>query len=95
MRDQIRIIEPWRALPGAQPINSVVRDALPWLLDHANVIRQSGPDNVEGLRRHPAQLPAQCAARCHSPRTSAAELPDVLALPMWCSPAAALGPSPS
>lgn len=64
VRDQIRIIEPWR--PGAQQINSVVRDALlPWLLDHANVVHQCGPDNVEGLHRHAARLPAQCAGRYH------------------------------
>jgi UDP-N-acetylglucosamine--N-acetylmuramyl-(pentapeptide) pyrophosphoryl-undecaprenol N-acetylglucosamine transferase len=65
---------------GAQQINSVVRDALPWLLDHANVIHQCGPDNVEGLRQHTAQLPAQSAARYHLTGYVGAELPDVLAL---------------
>ncbi|WP_328891097.1 UDP-N-acetylglucosamine--N-acetylmuramyl-(pentapeptide) pyrophosphoryl-undecaprenol N-acetylglucosamine transferase [Streptomyces sp. NBC_00316] len=65
---------------GAQQINSVVRDALPWLLDHANVIHQCGPDNVEGPRRHTAQLPAQSTARYHLTGYVGAELADVLAL---------------
>ncbi|MFE7331235.1 glycosyltransferase [Streptomyces sp. NPDC057565] len=65
---------------GAQQINSMVRDALPWLLDHANVIHQCGPDNVEGLRQHTVQLPAQSAARYYLTGYVGAELPDVLAL---------------
>ncbi|MGO4421233.1 glycosyltransferase, partial [Streptomyces sp. MCAF7] len=32
---------------GAQQINNVVRDALPWLLERANVVHQCGPSNVE------------------------------------------------
>lgn len=42
---------------GAQQINDVVRDALPWLLERANVVHQCGPAHIEGLRRHAAGMP--------------------------------------
>lgn len=65
---------------GSQQINLVVRDVLPWLLGHANVIHQCGPDHVEGLREHAAHLAAPSAARYHLTGYVGAELPDVLAL---------------
>ncbi|MCX5083904.1 glycosyltransferase [Streptomyces sp. NBC_00401] len=65
---------------GSQQINTVVRDVLPWLLGHANVIHQCGPDHVEGLREHAAHLAAPSAARYHLTGYVGAELPDVLAL---------------
>lgn len=65
---------------GSQQINHLVRDVLPWLLDHANVFHQCGPDNVAELREHAARLPAPSAARYHLTGYVGAELPDVLAL---------------
>lgn len=65
---------------GAQQINSVVRDALPWLLERANVVHQCGPANVEELRRHVAGLPAGLAGRYYLAGFVGSELPDVLAL---------------
>ncbi|MFB6857250.1 MULTISPECIES: UDP-N-acetylglucosamine--N-acetylmuramyl-(pentapeptide) pyrophosphoryl-undecaprenol N-acetylglucosamine transferase [Streptomyces] len=65
---------------GSQQINTVVRDVLPWLLGHANVIHQCGPDHVEELREHAAHLAAPSAARYHLTGYVGAELPDVLAL---------------
>ncbi|MFJ9179405.1 UDP-N-acetylglucosamine--N-acetylmuramyl-(pentapeptide) pyrophosphoryl-undecaprenol N-acetylglucosamine transferase [Streptomyces sp. NPDC102360] len=61
---------------GSQQINELVCDVLPWLLEHANVIHQCGPDNVEELRRRTAHLPA----RYHLTGYVGPELPDVLAL---------------
>ncbi|MFG2177495.1 glycosyltransferase [Streptomyces abikoensis] len=65
---------------GSQQINSLVRDALPWLLERANVIHQCGPDNVEELRRHAATLPLPLAGRYYLAGFVGPELPDVLAL---------------
>ncbi|MFF1921310.1 glycosyltransferase [Streptomyces sp. NPDC058221] len=65
---------------GSQQINGVVRDALPWLLERANVIHQCGPANVEELRRHVAGLPPELAGRYFLAGFVGAELPDVLAL---------------
>ncbi|MFF5505862.1 glycosyltransferase [Streptomyces roseolus] len=65
---------------GAQQINGVVRDALGWLLERANVIHQCGPDNVEDLRTHAAGLPGPLAARYYLTGFVGPELPDVLAL---------------
>ncbi|MFI6346004.1 UDP-N-acetylglucosamine--N-acetylmuramyl-(pentapeptide) pyrophosphoryl-undecaprenol N-acetylglucosamine transferase [Streptomyces sp. NPDC050560] len=65
---------------GSQQINSVVRDALPWLLERANVIHQCGPGNVEELRRTAAALPAGPAGRYYVAGFVGPELPDVLAL---------------
>ncbi|BBA95695.1 putative N-acetylglucosaminyl transferase [Actinacidiphila reveromycinica] len=65
---------------GSQQINDVVRDALPWLLERANVIHQCGPANVEPLRRHVASLHPGLAARYHLTGFVGPELPDVLAL---------------
>ncbi|MEV0254752.1 UDP-N-acetylglucosamine--N-acetylmuramyl-(pentapeptide) pyrophosphoryl-undecaprenol N-acetylglucosamine transferase [Streptomyces sp. NPDC050732] len=65
---------------GSQQINDVVCGALPWLLEHANVIHQCGRDNVENLRQQTAHLPASSAARFHLTGYVGAELPDVLAL---------------
>ncbi|OON80173.1 UDP-N-acetylglucosamine--N-acetylmuramyl-(pentapeptide) pyrophosphoryl-undecaprenol N-acetylglucosamine transferase [Streptomyces tsukubensis] len=65
---------------GAQQINEVVRDALPWLLSHANVIHQCGPANFEDLQRHARSLPIELAARYHLAGFVGPELPDVLAL---------------
>ncbi|MER6186196.1 UDP-N-acetylglucosamine--N-acetylmuramyl-(pentapeptide) pyrophosphoryl-undecaprenol N-acetylglucosamine transferase [Streptomyces sp. NPDC001652] len=65
---------------GSQQVNSLVRDVLPWLVEHANVIHQCGRDNVEELRRQTGHLPAWGAARYHLTGYVGAELPDVLAL---------------
>lgn len=65
---------------GSQQINNLVRDALPWLLERANVIHQCGPGNVEELRRHAAALPALSAGRYYLAGFVGPELPDVLAL---------------
>lgn len=65
---------------GSQQINGVVRDALPWLLERANVIHQCGPSNEEELRRHAVGLPAEVAGRYHLTGFVGPELPDVLAL---------------
>ncbi|MDG9709657.1 UDP-N-acetylglucosamine--N-acetylmuramyl-(pentapeptide) pyrophosphoryl-undecaprenol N-acetylglucosamine transferase [Streptomyces sp. DH10] len=65
---------------GSQQINGVVRDALPWLLERANVIHQCGPDNVEELRQYAAPLPATLADRYYLAGFVGPELPDVLAL---------------
>ncbi|MFE2533695.1 glycosyltransferase [Streptomyces sp. NPDC059371] len=65
---------------GAQQINGVVGDALPWLLERANVIHQCGPDNVAGLQAHAAGLSAELAGRYCLAGFVGPELPDVLAL---------------
>lgn len=65
---------------GSQQINGVVRDALPWLLERANVIHQCGPANVGELRQHAASLPAASAGRYYLAGFVGPELPDVLAL---------------
>ncbi|MCF2530062.1 UDP-N-acetylglucosamine--N-acetylmuramyl-(pentapeptide) pyrophosphoryl-undecaprenol N-acetylglucosamine transferase [Yinghuangia soli] len=65
---------------GAQQINAVVRDNLPWLLKQANVIHQCGPANVDALREAAASLPAESAARYLLTGFVGPELPDVLAL---------------
>ncbi|GAA2767604.1 undecaprenyldiphospho-muramoylpentapeptide beta-N-acetylglucosaminyltransferase [Streptomyces paradoxus] len=65
---------------GSQQINGVVRDALPWLLERANLIHQCGPDNVEELRQYAATLPAPLAGRYYLAGFVGPELPDVLAL---------------
>ncbi|MCL7496859.1 UDP-N-acetylglucosamine--N-acetylmuramyl-(pentapeptide) pyrophosphoryl-undecaprenol N-acetylglucosamine transferase [Streptomyces sp. MCA2] len=65
---------------GAQQINDVIRDALPWLLERANVVHQCGPANVEALRGHTAALPAELAGRYYLTPFVGPELPDVLAL---------------
>ncbi|QES51762.1 UDP-N-acetylglucosamine--N-acetylmuramyl-(pentapeptide) pyrophosphoryl-undecaprenol N-acetylglucosamine transferase [Streptomyces venezuelae] len=65
---------------GAQQINGTVRDVLPWLLSHANVIHQCGPANVEELRHAAAGLDPVLAGRYHLTGFVGPELPDVLAL---------------
>jgi UDP-N-acetylglucosamine--N-acetylmuramyl-(pentapeptide) pyrophosphoryl-undecaprenol N-acetylglucosamine transferase len=65
---------------GAQQINDVVRDTLPWLLERANVIHQAGPANVEPLRQHAAVLRPELAGRYYLTGFVGPELPDVLAL---------------
>ncbi|MCX5441311.1 glycosyltransferase [Streptomyces sp. NBC_00063] len=65
---------------GAQQINDVVRDALAWLLERANVIHQCGLANVEGLRGNAAGLPLHLARRYYLTGFVGTELPDVLAL---------------
>lgn len=65
---------------GSQQINGVVRDALPWLLERANVIHQCGPDNVGELREHAAALSAASVGRYYVAGFVGPELPDVLAL---------------
>ncbi|MCX4650205.1 MULTISPECIES: UDP-N-acetylglucosamine--N-acetylmuramyl-(pentapeptide) pyrophosphoryl-undecaprenol N-acetylglucosamine transferase [unclassified Streptomyces] len=65
---------------GAQQINDMVRDALGWLLERANVMHQCGPANVEGLRGAAANLPAHLAGRYYLTGFVGPELPDVLAL---------------
>lgn len=65
---------------GSQQINDAVRDVLPWLLTHANVIHQCGTDNLDALRQHTAALPAELAGRYFLTGFVGPELPDVLAL---------------
>ncbi|MFG2577714.1 UDP-N-acetylglucosamine--N-acetylmuramyl-(pentapeptide) pyrophosphoryl-undecaprenol N-acetylglucosamine transferase [Streptomyces malaysiensis] len=65
---------------GAQQINTVVRDALPWLLERANIIHQCGPTNVEALRTTAAGLPPHLTGRYYLTGFVGPELPDVLAL---------------
>ncbi|MFE0801015.1 glycosyltransferase [Streptomyces sp. NPDC058812] len=65
---------------GSQQINEAVRDVLPWLLEHANVVHQCGTANIEALREHSARLPAGLAARYYLTGFVGPELPDVLAL---------------
>ncbi|MBO8191303.1 UDP-N-acetylglucosamine--N-acetylmuramyl-(pentapeptide) pyrophosphoryl-undecaprenol N-acetylglucosamine transferase [Streptomyces oryzae] len=65
---------------GAQQINDVVGQALPWLLQRANLVHQCGPANVESLRTQAAALPAELAGRYHLTGFVGPELPDILAL---------------
>ncbi|MFF2327739.1 MULTISPECIES: glycosyltransferase [unclassified Streptomyces] len=65
---------------GSQQINGVVRDALPWLLERANVIHQCGPANERELRQHAGALRTEAAGRYHLAGFMGPELPDVLAL---------------
>lgn len=65
---------------GAAQINTVVTDALPWLLQHANVIHQCGPDHLPAMFERTASLPAELAARYRVLGFVGPELPDVLAL---------------
>lgn len=65
---------------GAQQINNLVAEALPWLLERANVVHQAGPDNVDALRQRAVALPPALAARYHLTGYVGPELPDVLAL---------------
>ncbi|WP_436772541.1 UDP-N-acetylglucosamine--N-acetylmuramyl-(pentapeptide) pyrophosphoryl-undecaprenol N-acetylglucosamine transferase [Yinghuangia sp. YIM S09857] len=65
---------------GAQQINGLVRDALPWLLSQANVIHQCGPANVAALSEHAGRLPGDLAGRYFLTGFVGPELPDVLAL---------------
>ncbi|MFF1908543.1 glycosyltransferase [Kitasatospora sp. NPDC058218] len=65
---------------GAQQINDLVREVLPWLLSQANVVHQCGPSHEAGLRQAAAALPAELAGRYLVTGFLGAELPDVLAL---------------
>ncbi|MFD5651441.1 glycosyltransferase [Streptomyces sp. NPDC127039] len=65
---------------GSQQINEVVRDVLPWLLEHANVVHQCGTANVEALHEHSTRLPPGQATRYYLTGFVGPELPDVLAL---------------
>jgi UDP-N-acetylglucosamine--N-acetylmuramyl-(pentapeptide) pyrophosphoryl-undecaprenol N-acetylglucosamine transferase len=65
---------------GSVQINTVVRDLLPRLLAHANVLHQCGPANLADLRRHAAALPAELTDRYYLTDFAGTELPDVLAL---------------
>ncbi|MFD7084577.1 glycosyltransferase [Streptomyces sp. NPDC059918] len=65
---------------GAQQINEVVRDALPWLLTRANVVHQCGPAHTDGLRAAAAGLDPELGGRYHTVGFLGAQLPDVLAL---------------
>ena len=65
---------------GAQQINRLVGEILPWLLTSANVLHQCGPANLEELRARSASLPVELAAQYHVTGYLGAELPDVLAL---------------
>ncbi|RII07991.1 UDP-N-acetylglucosamine--N-acetylmuramyl-(pentapeptide) pyrophosphoryl-undecaprenol N-acetylglucosamine transferase [Streptomyces sp. YIM 130001] len=65
---------------GAQQINGMIREALPWLLERANVIHQCGPGNVEDLQSGGAGLPDVFAGRYFVTGFVGPELPDILAL---------------
>ncbi|WNI19615.1 UDP-N-acetylglucosamine--N-acetylmuramyl-(pentapeptide) pyrophosphoryl-undecaprenol N-acetylglucosamine transferase [Actinacidiphila sp. ITFR-21] len=66
---------------GSPQLNELVRDVLPWLLCHANVVHQCGPEHVAELRQHAATaLTGDLAVRYHAVGYVGPELPDVLAL---------------
>ena len=65
---------------GAQQINRLIREILPWLLTQANVLHQCGPANLEDLQAFTATLPVELAAQYHVTGYLGSELPDVLAL---------------
>jgi UDP-N-acetylglucosamine--N-acetylmuramyl-(pentapeptide) pyrophosphoryl-undecaprenol N-acetylglucosamine transferase len=65
---------------GSVQINTLVTAALPWLLQHANVIHQSGQNNLQDMFERTATLPAELGARYRVMGFVGAELPDVLAL---------------
>lgn len=65
---------------GSVQINTLVAEALPWLLQRANVIHQCGPNNLQEMFDRTAQLPADLAARYRVLGFVGPELPDVLAL---------------
>ena len=65
---------------GAQQINSLVVDILPWLLQHANVVHQCGRAHEAGLRQATAGLPPVLASRYRVSGYVGPELPDVFAL---------------
>lgn len=63
---------------GSRQINTAVAGALPWLVEHANVIHQCGPGNIESLRGSAAGLPA--SGRYFLTGFLRGEVADVLAL---------------
>jgi UDP-N-acetylglucosamine--N-acetylmuramyl-(pentapeptide) pyrophosphoryl-undecaprenol N-acetylglucosamine transferase len=66
---------------GAQQINGVIAETLPWLLERANVVHQCGPANVDALRAgSDGRLPRELAGRYCLTGFVGPELPDVLAL---------------
>lgn len=65
---------------GAQQINRLILQILPWLLTQANILHQCGPANLADLRASAATLPAELAAQYHVTGYLGSELPDVLAL---------------
>lgn len=65
---------------GSVQINTLVADALPWLLERTNVVHQCGPDNLQEMFDRTGSLPAHLAARYRVLGFVGAELPDVLAL---------------
>jgi UDP-N-acetylglucosamine--N-acetylmuramyl-(pentapeptide) pyrophosphoryl-undecaprenol N-acetylglucosamine transferase len=65
---------------GSVQINTLVAEALPWLLERTNVIHQCGPSNLQEMFDRTAALPANLAARYRVMGFVGAELPDVLAL---------------
>lgn len=65
---------------GSVQINTLIAEALPWLLERANVIHQCGPANVEALSDAASGLPPEAAARYLVRGFVGSELPDVLAL---------------
>lgn len=65
---------------GSVQINAMVRDALPWLLQAANVIHQCGATDLEASREHADALPAAVRSRYWLGDFIGQELPDVLAL---------------
>ncbi|MGV9675688.1 undecaprenyldiphospho-muramoylpentapeptide beta-N-acetylglucosaminyltransferase [Nocardia sp. NPDC003482] len=65
---------------GAQQINTTVRQILPWLLLHANVIHQCGTASAAELREFSTTLESPLAQRYSVTEFIAEEMPDVLAL---------------
>jgi UDP-N-acetylglucosamine--N-acetylmuramyl-(pentapeptide) pyrophosphoryl-undecaprenol N-acetylglucosamine transferase len=65
---------------GSVQINGIVRDILPWLLSHANVVHQCGESSAKGLREYAATLHRDLAPRYLVTEFVGPELPDVLAL---------------
>jgi UDP-N-acetylglucosamine--N-acetylmuramyl-(pentapeptide) pyrophosphoryl-undecaprenol N-acetylglucosamine transferase len=65
---------------GAQQINRLVTELLPWLLERANVVHGCGPLNLEVQRKAAEALPPELASRYHVAAYIGPELPDVFAL---------------
>lgn len=65
---------------GSVQINTLISGLLPWLLEHADVVHQSGQRDLPRLEQEAAALPDGLRARYHLTAFVGPELPDVLAL---------------
>ncbi|MFI1990842.1 UDP-N-acetylglucosamine--N-acetylmuramyl-(pentapeptide) pyrophosphoryl-undecaprenol N-acetylglucosamine transferase [Actinoplanes sp. NPDC020271] len=64
---------------GAQQINRMLTGALPYLLEHCQIVHQCGGHGLDEMRQVAASLPAHLAHRYHVVDFIHDELPDVLA----------------